>query len=311
MTFAVAWSPCTHGFDSFVRGFREIIGVSLGGTKDYSPSGDPTIDAVLSMSKTDDPAALPHRISLSNYLIGSPITSYGCIYRAVVDDTPHYLVIRRKESNSYIDLIHGTYRDSQLFFILQEIPPEERARLLAFSYDDLWRDLHLSPPCGPSYENGRRVFDRIQPYLTALFDLAPPVDPFGTHLFLFPKGRLDRENHAETPFECAKREFREETNGLDLDAEDAALVLDEPVVERYLGTNSKNYETNYFVFSSDKPALPRLSAFEYETTPIRQRSTDENQTAQWVPLDRLSTVLRPERCRLATYIEETIRKSET
>ena len=52
----------------------------------------------------------------------------------------------------------------------------------------------------------------------------------------------------ESPFECAIREFNEETFGCKVNEEWA--ICEDPICEYYLGTNSKNYCTKYFIFES-------------------------------------------------------------
>lgn len=315
----VRWSPSTEGFFKFVSKFREVTNSSLGGTRKsrYSYT-DPTIARVLSVGPEDNPSSLPQRISLSNFKLGPPITSYGCIYRCLCDGRPYYLLIKRKESLSYIDLIHGNYRESQLYFMLQELSIPERERLLSHDFSQLWFDLHLKAPEGDGYEYGRETFLRIFPYLQALFEEVPPIDPLGRNLWLFPKGRVNwKETESaqmspsqpllvpESPIECALREFKEETNGIDLTLMKAELVFPGPVIERYLGTNSKNYQTDYFVYQTEG-ALPDIQQFERVDTGIRMVSTGEVDEIKWVPYDELDLYLRPERVDLIRFIEENL-----
>lgn len=307
----VKWSPPIDGFANFVSKFRKITDCSLGGSRKsrYSYT-DPTITQVLSVGPTDNPSSLPQRISLSNFKLGPPITSYGCILRCCIDEQPQYLLIKRKESLSYIDLIHGNYRESQLYFMLQELSQVERERLLQYDFSDLWTDLHLKPAEGDSYEYGRETFLRILPYLPDLFDEVAPADQQDRHLWLFPKGRVNwkeigPELIPESPIECALREFKEETNGLDLVELQAQLLLPGPVVERFLGSNSKNYQTDYFVYQLNGPP-PQVQQFERTQTAIRLVSMGEADQIEWVPLEQLEHHLRPERFELIKFIEENI-----
>ncbi|CAN5887146.1 hypothetical protein BH23THE1_BH23THE1_34130 [soil metagenome] len=327
--YCVKWIPSIEGFNQFVKDYREIIGCSLGGTRisryNYT---DPTIAKVLSVGLYDNRSSLPQRISLSNFKIGTPITSFGGIYRYSGEHEPEYLLIKRNDSVSYIDLVRGNYRESQLFFMIQDLPLIERERLLAYAndYDTLWVDLHMKPAEGDVYEFGKEAFVKISPYLSKLFEKIAPLDPDGKFLWLFPKGRPDWSTTAdsssiddsdgqlspankfnrtlvpESPFECALREFKEETNGIDLlTTNESQLVFPEPLVERYLGSNSKNYQTNYFVFQTN--TKPEITQFSTVDTPIRQISTGEVSVIKWVPLSELSNYLRPSRVELINYIE--------
>lgn len=317
--FSVKWMPQIDGFFEFIQRYREITGFSLGGSRKSRYSYiDPTISEVLSVGVDDSRSSLPHRVSLSNFHLGPPITSYGCIYRYVPKDlSPHYLLIQRKDSVSYIDLIHGNYRESQLYFMLQDISLQERERVLNNDYDTLWEDLHLKPAEGESYEYGKEIFENIRPYLEKLFDEIPPVDQLNRNLWLFPKGKINwKEDDSstmspESPFECALREFEEETNGLDLTKTNAELVFSDPVVERYLGSNSKNYQTDYFVFNEvSSEELPPIKPFPVTETPLRELSVGEVQQAKWVPLEDLKDYLRPERQQLVEYIESNLPEEE-
>src|SRR5690625_1737440 len=163
--FYTKWMPNIEGFFDFIKEYREITKCNMGGSKKTSYS-HPTISKVLSVGIHDDRSSLPQRVSLSNFELGQPITSYGCIYRyKQKGKSPCYLLIKRKESMSYIDLIHGNYRESQLYFMLKEISEEERVRILNNTYDKLWEDLHLKPAEGNSYQYGKEVFEKIQPHL--------------------------------------------------------------------------------------------------------------------------------------------------
>lgn len=311
--FSVKWMPQIEGFFEFIQRYRNITGFSLGGSrKSQYAYTDPTINEVLSVGLDDNRSSLPHRVSLSNFHFGPPITSYGCIYRYVPKDkSPHYLLIQRKDSVSYIDLIHGNYRESQLYFMLQDISLQERLRILESDYDSLWEDLHLKLAEGESYEYGKEIFTKIRPYLEKLFEEVPPTDLLNRNMWLFPKGKInwteEESRKPESPFECALREFTEETNGLDLTKTKAELVFADPVVERYLGSNSKNYQTDYFVFSEvSTAALPSIEAFDITETSLRKVSMGEVQQAQWVSLEEIKNYLRPERQQIVDYIENNL-----
>jgi hypothetical protein len=322
--FCVKWIPYTDGFTQFVQDYRSIIGYPLGGSRIcrhfYT---DKTISKVLSVGSSDNRSSLPQRVSLSNFKIGTPITSYGGILRFVDGiNESEYLLIKPDDSASYIDLVRGTYRESQLYFMIQELPLDARERLLKYAndYDTLWVDLHMKEADGSIYEFGKEAFLKIAPHFKKLFELVPSVDPEGKYLFGFAKGRPQFYNTSdfsvipnleetskpsrtiipESPFDCAIREFKEESNGIDL-LKDCQLLFSEPIIEKYLGSNSKNYQTDYFVFQTN--VKHELKQFETKDTPIRKISTDEISEIRWVPLSELHKYLRPERLDLVNFIE--------
>jgi len=209
--------------------------------------------------------------------------------------------------------------------MIQDLPQDERIRLVEHDFDQLWTDLHLKPADGEAYEFGKEKFNQIKPHLKNLFKRFPSRDPDGKYLWLFPKGKPDyrpmscynsdnsqtvltcKENLVidpvrlipESPFECALREFTEETNGVVLTEGD--LRFEDPVVERYLGSNSKNYQTNYFVFEVNTK-FP-LEQFPKAVTSIREVSIGEVDDIIWVPHSKLSEYLCPARQQLIHYIE--------
>ena len=312
--FSVKWTPPIDGFNQFIQDYRNIIGCPLGGSRvcrhQYT---DITISKVLSVGPSDNRSSLPQRISLSNFKIGTPITSYGGILRFFDSESePEYLLIKSDDSGSYIDLVRGNYRESQLFFMIQELSLNERDRLQVYAndYDNLWIDRHMKIANGDTYEFGKEAFIKIAPHFKELFKLVPSVDPEGKFLFGFPKGRpewsdnsdLEKSNRTiipESPFQCALREFNEESNGIDLLTSN--LLYPEPIIEKFLGTNSKNYQTDYFVFQTN--IKHELKQFETQDTPIRKVSTDEISEIKWVKLSELSQYLRSERLELVNYIE--------
>lgn len=314
--FTVKWSPSINGFFEFIKKYREIMGIELGGTrKSRYKYTDPTVSKVLSVGLDDDLSSLPQRVSLSNFNIGPPIASYGCIYRYQGENEPEYLLIRRCDSVSYIDLIRSNYRESQLFFMIGELPNIERKRLMEYDFDVLWYDLHRKPAEGEIYDFAKEAFRKISPHFQTLFDLIPSNDPEGTYSWLFPKGKPDYTSIddgkdvkmiPESPFASALREFTEETNGLNVIEED--LLLQDPLVERFLGSNSKNYQTTYFVFGTDN--RPEISPLEYISTNIREVSTAEVSEICWVPLSQIDRYLRPARQDLIRHIERKLTETD-
>ena len=328
-TYCVRWTPSIDGYFEFIKDYRSIIGCALGGSRvNRYQYNDPTIAKVLSIGMDDNRSCFPQRISLSNFKIGCPITSYGVIYRYRPDPKvsegyrpdpkgeSEYLLVKRNDSVNYIDIIRGNYRESQLYLMIQDLPENERQGLLEYDFDTLWNDLHLKPAEGNAYEYGKEVFKKLSPHFKELFKRIPSQDPDGKYLWLFPKGRPNYQNDRsflqndsdqlklvpESPFECAIREFKEETNGFSIDKQEESLLFSEPVVESYLGSNSKNYQTNYFVFETN--VRNEITPFNTSTTPIRIVSVGEVGEIKWVPYSQLKLYLRTSRQELINFIEQ-------
>jgi len=360
----------TDGYMQFIKIYRDEIGIPLGGSRVKNEKNEcngskvnKTCEVVLSVNKTDHRLSLPWRASLSSFKIGIPILSYGCILRYEDKDIkiPYYLCLKREYSTAYIELIRGTYKDSNLYFLLQALPDVER-NLLLDNYDNfdyLWTSHCGKAPDGQPYMHAREKYDIIGSKIPLFFKHVPHIDAEGKDLWIWPKGRIDykysdengvktisvdssidelliseslsRNNKVssqsaleradvltsncqrrqdlivdsqakstenieinsnklgssylpqltdenikieqkgknngvtqninigspsvnlglltpESPFECALREFNEETHGCKV--EESWSICEDPICEYYLGTNSKNYCTKYFIFQS-------------------------------------------------------------
>lgn len=202
-----------------------------------------------------------------------PVTSYGVILfrckeswnqaaalqsdKAVITgletigDSIEYLLIQRKDSIGFIELIRGKYKLNDYDYINKNIAGMtqiEREKILAMSFDDLWESLW-----GPSKdgfhaykhekEQGRQKLDALrsgEPSLEALIQSAPP--PYSTPEWGFPKGR---KNANESEYACAMRETWEETN---ISESDIIPIRNlEPIVENFTGSNGIPYCHKYFI----------------------------------------------------------------
>lgn len=202
----------------------------------------------------------PFRVPLSSFKNRIPITSYGCI----VKHKDKFCCLKRSFSVEYTDFLRGNYRDSHLYFLLRSMTNFER-ELLKSDFNWQWTNHCGKPPAGDPYGYAFYRWNQISRCLPELVASVTPCDEEGKSLWLWPKGRIDyhpdnvdRWSHSptlgvseqpifeEAPIECALREFREETGGYEICKEWA--VSPDPLIESYIGTNSKNYETCHFCF---------------------------------------------------------------
>ncbi len=325
LIFTVKTDLSVEGYDRFISIYRKITNTPLGGTKSIKPYKDPTIANVLSVGVTDNINRLPQRLTLTNFSNYSPITSYGfiCRYFSEEKDEMMYLIIRRRESTSYIDLVQGNYRTSQLFLLIKDIGLEERHRLCKHSFDELWKDLRGATPTtttdvsveDETYTYSKERFMQIQPHLLELFWSIAPEDPEGRGMYGFPKGRLaflesgtgtesdKTEKTRESPLACALREFREETNGIDLTKIKYITLSKDPICEKFIGTNNKNYASYYFLVELEAGLQPELSQFPKEETGIRRATTGEVESISWIPASDLHQVLIERRYELVRFAD--------
>ena len=184
-----------------------------------------------------------------------PITSYGIIvFRSSVEGL-QYLMIRRKDSFGYIDLIRGKYSPYNIYQIqniVNEMSVIEKERILNESFEILWKKM-WGDCINSQYKNEEQTsakkMDLIKNGVIAndeIITLKDIVNNSNTKWleteWEFPKGR---RNHKEKDLECALREFEEET-GI---SQQKITIVDNllPFEEIFIGTNHKSYKHKYFL----------------------------------------------------------------
>jgi len=157
------------------------------------------------------------------------------------------LLIQRKDTMAYVDIIRGRYpdvenlRDKYLKILFEEMIPEERKRISKMSFDELWDKLwvnHNSKCYKNEKEFAKLKYNQLEKdhYLT----ITKPEWNFTE--FGIPKGR---RNMKETNRQCAEREFCEETG---YSPEDYRMLTIEPhIYESFVGTNGKRYKHVYYI----------------------------------------------------------------
>jgi len=200
----------------------------------------------------------------------SPVTSYGIIAVRYTDDVVHkalyskssninnrnneiqFLLIQRKDSLSFVEIIRGKYNPSDIEYItrlLRGMTIKEQDYLLKMTFSELWFYVWGETPTSKSHKNdydaSEKKFDTIKSYLPELIKSNPSewVEPeWG-----FPKGR---RNPRESDLNCAIREFQEETG---LSRNDIEIIQNtEPISETFLGSNNVHYCHKYYIAVCDK-----------------------------------------------------------
>ena len=177
-----------------------------------------------------------------------PVLSYGIL---ILNSENHLLMIRRKDSLSYIEFLRGKYDISNSRYIqslLRSCSFEEQQRLLTHDFDRLWHLLWFSNGSSKQtdrmikeYHTSKHKFEVLQPKQLPTL-VKECKHPYTTPEWEFPKGR---RSNRESNLKCAIREFEEET---DLTS-DEYIVLDnvEPFSEEYTGSNGVRYKHIYYV----------------------------------------------------------------
>jgi 8-oxo-dGTP pyrophosphatase MutT (NUDIX family) len=153
-----------------------------------------------------------------------------------------FLVIQRKDTFGFIDLIRGKWDSLETAKrFIEEITPNERIKLLTRSFDQLWSDLWMNENCKAyrsEYAQAKRKF-----YDLGLPDLLSRESD-QRYLFTeytFPKGR---QRGIETGLATACREFQEETG---VKSHEYTLLASPPVTETFIGTNGIRYKHVYYI----------------------------------------------------------------
>ena len=184
-----------------------------------------------------------------------PVTSCGnIIYRDDLNK-PKVLMIQRKDSLCYIDFVRGKYDNRNLSYmqtLIDKCSVDEKDRLLNISFKELWKDLWLLDDdfimnddylkCMVKFNRIKEGFkiDNILISIKILIENSQYKYPYSE--WEFPKGR---RNMNENDFECAKREFREETN---YNSNDYDIINNiSPLTEEFLGENNVRYKYIYFI----------------------------------------------------------------
>ena len=185
-----------------------------------------------------------------------PITSNGII---LIDNTSKdikYLMIRRKDTLGYIDFIRGRYPSNNISYIMtiiNEMTEEEKERIANYDFDSLWIKLWGRKGAGLNnfveQRTSKEKFEALQKGIVinkeiyTIFDLInSSTNKWTEPEWGFPKGR---RNFNEKDFDCAKREFEEET-GLSINDIDVITNI-LPIEETFTGSNYKSYKHKYFI----------------------------------------------------------------
>jgi 8-oxo-dGTP pyrophosphatase MutT (NUDIX family) len=246
-----------------------------------------------------------------------PITSYGVILfrirgtsqwnqaRALMHgsptgldvgkDIPEFLLIQRKDSIGFIEIMRGKYKVSDREYILQNLQgmtAKERESLLHTPFDRLWEELWGPIQDGThSYRNEREIARQKlealrggSPSLEELIARAGPA--WDTPEWGFPKGRRDLH---ETEFACAMREMWEETN---IREQDVCVIRGmEPLEESFRGSNDVAYLHKYYM-----TYVPAGKGEQSYTTIVRENEHAQREIGdiRWCTLEEALQRIRPQ-----------------
>ena len=209
-----------------------------------------------------------------------PITSIGFIVFRIFNNKLQYLMIRRKDTLGFIDFMRGKYsiyNREYILNMLNQMTVEEKNVLLLYDFDSLWKKIWGNEKLSCQYKseevsssekfnllksgiyiNGKREYS-----LEDLIYESNKISNWSEAEWGFPKGR---RNFQEKDFECALREFSEETGITDNNLINIQNIL--PLEEIYTGSNYKSYKHKYFLAYMTNKNIPEKSFQKSEVSKI-------------------------------------------
>ena len=217
-----------------------------------------------------------------------PITSLGVIAFRSNNGVYEYLMIRRKETLGYIDFMRGKYQANDREFIInmiKQMTNDEKNNILESDFDELWKNIWGDEGYNNKYKmeetTSKDKFNMLKHGMVLDYSLKDLVGETQYEWLEpewgFPKGR---RNYQEKDYECAVREFCEETG---YDTNNIEPVINTmPYEEIFTGSNYKSYKHKYF--------LMYMKASETKETNCYQKS--EVSKMEWGTLDKCLSKIR-------------------
>jgi ADP-ribose pyrophosphatase YjhB (NUDIX family) len=240
-----------------------------------------------------------------------PITSFGIIAFRIFENKLQYLMIRRKDTLGYIDFMRGKYsvlNKDYIINMLKQMTIEEKQLLTTGNFDLLWKRIWGNFNISSQYKSEENVSREkynalyngimFKNELFTLHDLIEESNKYDSWLepeWGFPKGR---RNYQESDFDCALREFAEETGYNIKNIKNVKNLL--PYEEIFTGSNYKSYKHKYYLtFMDSKNTLDNSN---FEPTEVSKM--------EWKTFDECIHCIRNynlEKKRLLTNINETLK----
>jgi 8-oxo-dGTP pyrophosphatase MutT (NUDIX family) len=223
-----------------------------------------------------------------------PIVSYGIILirKNSEENQFEYLMISRKNSFGFIDLIRGKYQPyqlNQLQNIIDEMTNEEKKNIQIDGFDklrsEMWGESYHYQYKNEALQSNKK-FDYIKngfyvndEYVSLHHLVLESKSNWDEPEWEFPKGK---KMNKETDIQCAYREFTEET-GIQ---KDKFKIIENvlPFEETFIGTNYKSYKHKYY--------LAILNNLDNELN-LQHYQKSEVSKLEWKTLSQCEESIRP------------------
>ena len=182
----------------------------------------------------------------------NPVTSYGIIAYYNTKTVAKFLLVQRKFSYSYINIVRGKWSASTLNLLVDFLTVNERKWLIEKSFTEQWNNLWTYSRNNQYFMREKNLaelrFSKVRPLLQDIFKEECNCKckckckcKWVTTEWGLPKGK---KNQNEADRDAALREFSEETG---IDASNLTLDDGDPVFEDYIGDDGINYRHIYFL----------------------------------------------------------------
>jgi 8-oxo-dGTP pyrophosphatase MutT (NUDIX family) len=204
-----------------------------------------------------------------------PITSYGVIAvrRNPLSNKHEYLMIRRRDTLGFIDFMRGkysVYNKDYIMNMLKQMTDREKERLASMEFHELWIGLWGSEALSSQYKSEEYISRdklaslrdgiRIKNEVYTVSSMVEESNAYETWVepeWGFPKGR---RNYQEKDYDCALREFQEETGYSARFLRNIVNII--PYEEIFTGSNYKSYKHKYFVCFMDYSDTEKVVTYE-------------------------------------------------
>lgn len=200
-----------------------------------------------------------------------------------------FLLIQRKHTLTFIEFIRGRYKVdnfNQINSLFELMSNQEIDRIRNSTFRELWNNLWKGTANSKQYlkefNTSRNKFNTIIKNISQIGYLTGEIKSnYETPEWGFPKGR---RNNYENNYDCAIREYTEETNITSNDI----LILDyiDPVEEKYIGSNGVTYRHLYYM------ALNK-SSVDVNIDKTNESQFNEVGNIGWFTYDDASKIIRP------------------
>jgi 8-oxo-dGTP pyrophosphatase MutT (NUDIX family) len=209
------------------------------------------------------------------------------------------LMVKRKDSMSYMEFIRGKYEISNVEYVkrlIKHMTIAEQNSISSSDFSVLWTKLWGNSRDTDSieFDIARDKFNSVP--IQKLVKEVPSI--FVEPEWGFPKGRRMR---GESDVACATREFFEETN---IPAESYTVLPNLTFNETFVGTNDIKYKHVYFVALLQDSKLINLSQ---KLTPMQRR---EVSAVEWKTMMECKMITRPhyaERKKIIENLENQVK----